>query len=128
MLVKLSTYLLGLIYIAAGVYHFVNPAFYTPLIPPYFESVVSASTINLLAGISEVLLGIGVLLPRYRNMSCYGIIAMLIAFIPSHWYMIQQGTFQLGFVEITPTIAWLRLLVVHPILMLWPWWIAQQKQ
>jgi len=128
MLLKIGTYLLGIIYIAAGVYHFVNPAFYTPLIPPYFQGFASAATINLIAGIAEVLLGIGVLTPQSRKMACYGIIAMLVAFIPSHWYMIQQGNFTLGFVTITPTIAWLRLLVVHPILMLWPWWIAQQKQ
>jgi uncharacterized membrane protein len=63
-----------------------------------------------------------------RKAAAWGIMLMLIAFIPSHIYFIQKGKFQLGPIEVTPAIAWLRLLVVHPILLLWAWYISKTEQ
>jgi hypothetical protein len=51
---------------------------------------------------------------------------MLIAFIPSHIYFIQKGTFTLGSITINPTISWIRLLVVHPLLIIWAWQISKK--
>jgi uncharacterized membrane protein len=63
-----------------------------------------------------------------RKAAAWGIMLMLIAFIPSHIYFIQKGIFQLGPIEVTPAIAWLRLLVVHPMLFFWAWYIARTDQ
>jgi hypothetical protein len=46
---------------------------------------------------------------------------MLIAFVPAHIYMIQIGSFSLGSFEMTPMIGWVRLLIIHPLLMYWAW-------
>ena len=65
-----------------------HPEFYVPLIPSYLPS---PEVINILSGLVEVVLAIGVVIPRFRRASVYLIILMLIAFIPSHVYFIQEG-------------------------------------
>ena len=46
---------MALFYVVAGLNHFVNPAFYLPLIPPYFPY---HTLINVSSGVIEILLGI----------------------------------------------------------------------
>jgi uncharacterized membrane protein len=110
-------------YLFAGVNHFWNPRFYTPLIPPYLANFTNQ--INILSGIAEIVLAIGLIFPATRTLSAYGIIALLIAFIPAHIYMIQLGKFSLGKFEMTPLIGWARLLIVHPLLIGWAWWMGK---
>lgn len=116
-------YLMVAFYLFAGSNHFWNAQFYTPLIPPYL--VKFTNLINIVSGVAEIVLAIGLIFPATRTMAAYGIIAMLIAFIPAHIYMIQLGNFKLGKFEMTPLIGWVRLLVIHPILIGWAWWISK---
>jgi uncharacterized membrane protein len=115
-----------LFYLLAGYNHFANPDFYYPLIPPYLSAW--SGSINILSGVIEILLALMLIPKATRKAAAWGIILMLIAFIPSHIYFIQKGKFQLGSIEVTPAIAWLRLLVVHPILLLWAWYISKTEQ
>ena len=110
--------LLAGFYLFAGVNHFRDPEFYFPLIPPFFQA---KELINVLAGIAEILLGAGLLFPRLRNISSYLIILMLLAFIPSHVYFIQIGGCADAGLCVPEWIAWMRLIVVHPLLILWVW-------
>lgn len=110
-------------YLFAGYNHFANPSFYYPIIPPYLSNW--SESINILAGIVEIALAI-LLIPRAtRKTAAWGIILMLIAFIPSHIYFIQKGSFQLGSLAVNPMIGWIRLLVIHPLLILWAWMIVK---
>lgn len=111
----LSAGVMGIFYTFAGVNHFVNPDFYLPLIPDYLPL---HSAINWVSGGMEVILGIGVLYPKSRTLSSKGIIALLIAFIPSHIYFIQQGSC-LGELCVSTWIGWIRLILIHPLLILW---------
>jgi uncharacterized membrane protein len=52
---KILLYLQSVFYIVAGINHFRNPEIYYTLIPPYFPS---HPTINIIAGIAEIVLGI----------------------------------------------------------------------
>ena len=110
-------------YLFAGYNHFANPSFYYTIIPPYLSDW--AGSINILAGIAEILLAILLIPKSTRKTAAWGIIIMLIAFIPSHIYFIQKGTFQLGSLTINPAIAWVRLLVIHPLLILWAWMVIR---
>jgi uncharacterized membrane protein len=114
-----SRVLMALFYLAAGVNHFWHPEFYLPLIPPYFPW---PEAINILSGIAEIILALGLFSPRLRPYAAWGIIALLVAFIPSHVYFVQiDGCIPDGLC--TPLwVAWLRLLLIHPLLMLWAWW------
>jgi uncharacterized membrane protein len=119
------TSLIGLVifYLFAGSYHFINPSFYLPLIPPYLSAW--ATEINVLSGFLEMLFAVLLIPKRTRSWAGTGIIILLIAFIPSHIYFIQKGIFQLGPYTVTPLIGWLRLLVIHPLLILWAWFASR---
>ena len=110
-------------YIFAGYNHFANPSFYLPLIPPYLS--LWATELNLLSGIIEIVLGLLLIHKKTRKYAAWAIILMLIAFIPSHIYFIQKGTFTLGSITMNPTISWIRLLVAHPLLIIWAWQISK---
>jgi uncharacterized membrane protein len=105
-------------YLFAGSYHFINPDFYLGLIPDYLPF---PEFINYASGIVEIFLGIGVAIPKYRKVSVYGIIILLLLFIPSHVYFIQNGSCIQGGLCVSPLISWSRLLIIHPLLIYWAW-------
>ncbi|MFT6882792.1 MAG: putative membrane protein [Marinoscillum sp.] len=115
---RVSLFTISAFYIFAGVNHFINPEFYLPLIPPYFPF---HEAINLGSGVLEIVLGMGVLISRFRRLVAFAIIAMLICFIPSHVYFIQQGGC-LGDLCVAEWVGYVRLYVIHPILILWAYW------
>ena len=113
---KLFLYIQAGFYVAAGANHFLNPDFYFGLIPPYLPWPV---TINIVAGVVEIVFGFMLLVPSLRRLASYGIVAMLVAFIPSHIYFIEIGSCIEGGLCTTPLVAWVRLVVIHPILIWW---------
>ena len=112
----LLRYLLGIFFIIAGRYHFVNPEFYYPLIPDYLPYPIF---INGASGILEIILGLGMLFKKYAEISSWGILVLLILFIPSHIYFIQIGSCVENGLCVPPWVAWVRLLLIHPVLMVW---------
>ena len=114
---KLSLYLQSLFYIIAGLNHFINPEFYYPLIPDYLSGL--SGFINSLSGTVEIGFGASLLIPKQRKRAVYGIIVMLIAFIPSHVYFIQIGSCITGGLCVDEWVGWVRLIVIHPLLILW---------
>ncbi len=110
---------MGIFFIIAGSNHFVMPEFYYPLIPDYLPFPV---WINFVAGILEIILGIGVLFAKTRYYAANGIMLLLVLFIPSHIHFIVIGSCVEGGLCVQPIIAWIRLLVIHPLLILWVWW------
>jgi uncharacterized membrane protein len=104
-------------YLLAGINHFRNPQSYYAIIPAWAGNV---HTINSLAGIAEISLAILSFFPRWRNWACYGIILMLLAFVPTHIYMLQKG-FVINGHDVPEWILWLRLLIFQPLFILWAW-------
>ena len=67
---KFLIYSMGYFYLVAGVNHFNTPDFYLPLIPPFFPN---PELINILSGVAEILLGLGVLYLPTRKRAAWGI-------------------------------------------------------
>jgi len=105
-------------YLLAGINHFINPDFYLLLIPPYFPF---HNGINIVSGFLEMTFGILLIFNGTRKYAVYGIILMLIAFIPAHIYFIQINSCVEGGLCVPNWIGWIRLLVIHPILIFWAW-------
>ncbi len=104
-------------YIAAGINHFWHPQFYIKIIPDYFPP---KTLLNTLAGIAELFLGILLFFKTTRRLAAYGIIAMLIAFIPVHVWMLQKGGCYFNPAKCIPGwLLWIRLLVLQPVLIIW---------
>ncbi len=113
---KILVYLLAAVYILGGINHFWHPEFYLGMIPTYLPA---HTFINYASGIVELLLGLLVLFPVTRRMACFGIIILLIAFIPAHIYFIQMNGCVSDALCVSPLIAWVRLIVIHPVLIYW---------
>lgn len=111
-------------YAFAGSNHFINPEFYSGLIPDYLPY---PEFINYASGCLEILLAIGVAIPKTRLIAVKGIILLLILFIPSHIYFITVGSCVENAFCVAPWIAWVRLLVVHPLLIFWAWGIRKSN-
>ncbi len=88
MLKQLSRIVQALFYIYAGVNHFRHPKFYLRIIPPYIPNPEMA---NWLSGAAEVVLGIGLLIPRLSRKAAWGIIALLVAVFPANIYHLTSG-------------------------------------
>lgn len=115
---RLLCYLMGTLYIAAGINHFWHPAFYLHLMPdwmPWHEMLVQ------LSGVAEILLGLMLFFPRTRHLGAWGIIAMLVVFLIVHIDMIRNS-------ERYPTVSswflWIRL-VLQGLLILWAYWYTK---
>jgi uncharacterized membrane protein len=116
---SISLFGMAFFYVFAGVNHFFNPDFYLPLIPPYFPK---PEAINIVSGLIEIILGLAILAPSLRKKVSTGIILMLIAFIPAHIYMIQLDSCITDDFCFHPSVGWIRLLIVHPLLIGWACW------
>ena len=107
---------MGILFVLAGINHFISPESYLPLIPPYLPY---PELLNIVSGVLEVVFGAGLLTKRYREASAYGIILLMIAFIPAHVYHIQMDGCVSEQICIPLWAAWVRLVVVQPFIMVW---------
>ncbi len=116
---KISLFLIVTFFLFAGFNHFRDPEFYFPLIPDYLPF---PKLINVLSGTLEIGLGAGLIFDRTRRLSSISLIALLIVFIPSHIHFIILGGCVSDGLCVPAWVAWLRLLLIHPLLLIWIWW------
>ncbi len=116
---KGSLVLLVIAYLVAGANHFYNPPSYWHIIPAY---IPFPHLVNIISGAFEIVFASMLISPKTRQLAAWGIILMLIAFIPVHVDMVIRAPFVLGgSIVVTPLIAWLRLVVLQPLLIWWAW-------
>lgn len=81
------------LYILAGILHFVLPVMYERILPPWARPkrmVVYGS------GILEIAFGAALFLPEYRTFGLYGIIILLVLFLPVHTHMLRNSRASMG--------------------------------
>ncbi|UII26272.1 DoxX family protein [Fulvivirga maritima] len=88
---QIGMYVMAVVYIGAGIFHFVKPKMYRNIIPPYFPKKL---LLVYLSGVAEIAFGAGLLLDETRAISAWLIILMLLAFMPVHIYMLQSEKFK----------------------------------
>jgi uncharacterized membrane protein len=118
MVKNISLVILIIAYILLGLNHFRSPGGYIRIIPSYLPF---PTVLNVLAGVFEVGLALMMIFPQTRSLAAWGIILMLIAFLPVHIDMILHAPMMLGKFKVTPLIAWLRI-PLQGLLILWAWW------
>jgi len=118
---KISLVILIGFYVLAGINHFRNPDSYIRIVPAYLPV---PHLLNLLAGFFEIAFGLMLIFKQTRKMAAWGIILMLIAFLPVHIDMIIHAPMMLGDLKVTPLIAWLRI-PLQGLLILWAWWYTR---
>jgi len=114
----ISLVLMALIYIALGINHLVNPEMYLGIMPPYLPAHLF---LIYLSGVCEIALGAAILVPPLRRWAAWGIIAMLIAFMPVHIHMVVHAAEY-------PDIPFALLVARIPmqgLFILWAWWYTR---
>ncbi len=86
-------YLMALLYIIAGILHFLKPRLYIKIIPSYLPK--SALLVKL-SGIAEIFLGSALIFSQFRNLAIIGIISMLLIFLLVHVNMLTSKRAGLG--------------------------------
>lgn len=75
---------MALIYVAAGIYHFVAPGFYKKIMPPYIPYHMELIYIS---GVFEIGLGLLLLPASTRIYAAWGLLALLVAIFPANIQM-----------------------------------------
>jgi len=96
-------YLLGLIFLIAGVTHFTHSHLYERIMPAY---IPAHKSLVMLSGILEMCLGFILLNPETQSIGAWGMIGALILFLSIHYHMATHKEASLG---IPTWILWLRL-------------------
>ncbi len=108
-------YIMALLYLSAGLNHFINPRIYLKIIPPYLPN---PKLLNQLTGAAEVLLGFFLIFPNTQNYASWGIIVLLIAVFPANLFMLQNQEANFGMPK------WILLLRL-PLQIVLIWWAFQ---
>jgi uncharacterized membrane protein len=109
--------LLGVVFLAAGINHFVIPRSYRQIVPPWTSRWAGADTIVAVSGVAEVAGGLGVLAPPTRRISGLWLIALLVAVFPANLHMALNPE---EFRRI-PRWALYARLPLQPLAMWWAW-------
>lgn len=96
-------WLVGIFFIVAGVFHFVRPAPYVAMMPPWLPQ---PGLLVAVSGLAEIAGGGGVLIGRFRRMAAWGLIALLLAVFPANLHIALHGW---PGTEFPRWILWLRL-------------------
>lgn len=98
---KITGIVLALFLIFSGIGHFFMPELYFPMIPDFLPKEV----VNMLTGAVELLLGIGVFIPKYRRQALLGICLLMVVFLPVHIWDALKETPAIG----SKTVATVRI-------------------
>ncbi len=86
-------YLMAFLYILAGLNHFRSPRLYLKIIPSYLPN---PKLLNFLSGILEIILGVLLCIPSYSKYAVWGLITLLVVFLPIHIYMLTNEKAAMG--------------------------------
>ena len=106
---------LAALFAFAGTMHFVIPASYERIMPPY---VPFPREMVLLSGACEVAGGVGLLVPRVRRWAGIGLVALLLAVWPANLQMLLNA-------RAADAAAWWQVLLLLrlPLQILLMWWV-----
>jgi uncharacterized membrane protein len=116
-------FVMGPLYVVAGVLHFVVPELYVQIVPPIFPAELA---LVYLSGIAEIAVGIGLLIPRTRQQAAWATVALLVAIFPANIYMATSGVVidGLGGGDPSALVRWGRL-PLQAVLILWALWYTR---
>lgn len=118
-------FVMGPLYVVAGLLHFVVPALYVQIIPPMLPSPLA---LVYLSGLAEMAVGAGLLYPRTRRYAAWATVALLLAIFPANVYMATSGVVVEGMPgggDPSALVRWGRL-PLQGVLVLWALWYTRE--
>lgn len=116
--VVFGRYALVLLFVGAGVLHFITPQTYLRIMPP---GLPAPGLLVQVSGLAEIGLGLLLLPARTRRLASWGLVALLVAVFPANVYMAQIHE-QL---RLAGWLAWGRL-PLQGLLIWWVWRVGRQ--
>lgn len=113
-------WILAIVFVLAGIYHFVNPAIYLRIMPPYLPAHL---LLIYLSGFFQIVLGVLLVVPKFTRRAAWGVVGLLIAVFPANIFMAMNTEL---FPEINPILIWLRL-PLQFVMMAWAYWFTSEK-
>lgn len=112
---------MAVLYILAGVNHFLNPETFRKIMPPWLPW---HDVLIYVTGVLEMAFGVLLFPLRTRRFAAWGIVFLLIAIFPAN---IQMA---LNYVKTNHHQAWLAVLrlPVQVLLIWWAWWFTQRPK
>lgn len=110
-------------YMGAGFLHFVHPAPYLKIMPPYIPWHLAMVYVS---GAAEMAGGAGLLIPKLRRAAAWGLVALLIAVFPANVYMATDHI-QMTVRPLPEWTAWARL-PLQGLLIWWVLWCTGSKR
>ena len=117
---RVGRVVMGMLYVVAGVGHFVVTRAYVRLMPDYLPA---HRELVLLSGAAEIAGGLGLLVPPTRRAAAWGIILLLLAIWPVHLWMIEHPG---RFPGVPLWVLWIRLPLQLPLIW-WAWQYAKAE-
>jgi uncharacterized membrane protein len=111
---RIGRVVMGLVYVAAGVNHFLSPRTYEGIMPDYLPA---HHELVMLSGVAEIAGGLGVMVPQTRRAAAWGIVGLLVAVMPANVWMVQHPERYPG---IPDWALWVRL-PLQGVLVWWAW-------
>lgn len=115
---SVSRYLLGILFIAAGINHFWHTSFYVAMMPPWLPMHLA---LVYLSGVAEIGLGALLLFRRWQITAGWGLVVLSIAVFPANLHMALHPEL---FTQFSATGLWLRL-PLQAVVIAWAWWFTR---
>jgi uncharacterized membrane protein len=122
--IKLSTIIImSLFYIGVGSAHFISPEKFLLIMPPYLPFHLELIYIS---GFIEILLGLLLLIKRFRFFAGFGLIILLIFVFPANIYLYTSDFARDAYGQISQTDALIRMFFQLPLIMI-AYWHSQKN-
>ena len=115
---RISLLLLAVFFVFAGVSHFTREEFFVKIVPPYLPA---ARFLVQASGVAEIALGLAVLVPQWRALAGWGLLALLVAVYPANIHMALHPE---QFPDTSSTFLYARL-PFQFLFAAWAWWATR---
>ena len=119
---RIALFILALAFIAAGLNHFLNEAFYVSIMPPYLPAHLELVYIS---GVFEIAGGIALLFPGLRRVAGLGLMLLTFAVFPANIHMALHPEL---YVEIASATALYIRLPLQLVILGWLYWVSAENK
>ncbi len=114
----------ALAFIATGISHFWDPAFYLRIMPDYIPVELHAPAVYV-SGVFEIVLAVMLLIPSTTRLAGWGLILLLIAVFPANVYAYQHS--RELFPDLSPSLHFWRLPLQNVMIVMAYWFTRPAK-
>ncbi len=114
-----ARWIIAVLFLFTGFSHFLKPDLFLKIVPPMLSFPLALVYIS---GFLELTGAMGLLIPRFRKIAAYGLVALLVAVLPANIYMAMAHIPFGNFMD-QPLYHWIRI-PFQGVLIAWVLWVS----